>query len=113
MNAIASKVNLFGSSPEQRREVIYRCAESLLRGLLNGASDSEKQALFQSLEHLGIAEIRGLNASADSLHSSGTGIVPTQTNQDFQNNDTAARINTETAAIDGLSQRSGDNAAHP
>jgi hypothetical protein len=91
MNAIApNKVSFLDPTPEQRREVLYRCAEALLQGLLHEASDSEKQALFQSLEHLGIAEIRKLNANADSLHSSGTGTVPTLKNQNFQNNGTTA-----------------------
>lgn len=79
MNAIApNKVPFLDSTREQRREVIYRCASDLLRALLQDAHDNEKQALFQSLEHLGIAEIRSLSASADSLHSSGTGTVQTQ-----------------------------------
>jgi hypothetical protein len=105
MNAIApNKVPFLDSTREQRREVIYRCASDLLRALLQDAHDSEKQTLFQALEYLGIAEIRNLNASADSLHSSGTGTVHPHTNQDFQNHGTTARTNAQAAGVDGLSQ---------
>jgi hypothetical protein len=48
------------------RETLFHCAEHLLYALLSEAGDDEKQALYKSLEHLGIAQIRWLNASADS-----------------------------------------------
>jgi hypothetical protein len=95
MNAIApnsSQVTFLDSTREQRREVLYRCAESLLRGLLNGAGEGEKEALFQSLEHLGIAEIRNLNANAKSFTGSGTGTVQSVNIKDFQNHDTTHRL---------------------
>jgi hypothetical protein len=49
------------------RETLYHCTEHLLYALLLEAGDSEKQALYRRLEHLGIAQIRGLNVSAEVL----------------------------------------------
>jgi hypothetical protein len=51
------------------RETLYHCVEHLLYALLVEAGENEKQALYRSLEHLGIAQIRWLNASADELDS--------------------------------------------
>jgi hypothetical protein len=57
------------------RETLYHCTEHLLYALLLEAGDSEKQALYCSLEHLGIAQIRGLNASAEDLAEPGTDVL--------------------------------------
>jgi hypothetical protein len=60
------------SQPELKkdsRETLYHCTQHLLLALLTEAADSEKQALYKSLEWLGISEIRWLNASADELDS--------------------------------------------
>ncbi len=59
------------------RETLYHCVEHLLYALLVEAGDSEKQALYRSLEHLGIAQIRWLNASADELDSPSADVLRT------------------------------------
>ncbi len=65
------------------RETLYHCIEHLLYALLSSAGDSEKPALYKALEHLGIAQIRYLNASAEDLAEPGTDLdsQPTATNQ--------------------------------
>jgi hypothetical protein len=59
------------------RETLYHCTEHLLYALLTEAADSEKQALYRSLEHLGIAQIRCLNVSADELETPSADVLPT------------------------------------
>ena len=51
------------------RETLYHCTSHLLYALLSEADEVEKQALYHSLEHLGIAQIRWLNGSADELET--------------------------------------------
>jgi hypothetical protein len=58
------------------RSTLYHCTEHLLYALLTSAGDSEKQALYRSLEHLGIAQIRWLNDSAEDLAEPGTDVLP-------------------------------------
>ncbi len=57
------------------RETLYHCTEHLLYALLSEAGDSEKPALYRSLEHLGIAQIRWLNASAADLDGPGADVL--------------------------------------
>jgi hypothetical protein len=59
------------------RETLYHCTEHLLYALLSSADDVEKQALYRSLEHLGIAQIRWLNANAEVLDRPGADVLPT------------------------------------
>jgi hypothetical protein len=64
------------------RETLYHCTQHLLYALLTEAADSEKQALYKTLEWLGISEIRGLNASAADLDRPGADVLqPTNANQ--------------------------------
>jgi hypothetical protein len=64
------------------RETLYHCTEHLLYALLTEAGDSEKQALYRSLEYLGIAQIRWLNVSAEVLGgASADNLQPTDVNQ--------------------------------
>jgi hypothetical protein len=73
------------SQPELKkdsRETLYHCTQHLLLALLTEAADSEKQALYKSLEWLGISEIRCLQASAADLDRPGADVLqPTNTNQ--------------------------------
>jgi hypothetical protein len=73
------------SQPELKkdsRETLYHCTQHLLYALLTEAGDSEKQALYKSLEWLGISEIRWLNASAADLDRPGADVLqPTNANQ--------------------------------
>ncbi|MDP8933618.1 MAG: hypothetical protein M3N42_05630 [Cyanobacteriota bacterium] len=59
------------------RKTLYHCTEHLLYALLSEADDAEKQALYRSLEHLGIAQIRWLNASAAVLDGPSADVLPT------------------------------------
>jgi len=59
------------------RETLYHCTSHLLYALLSEADEDEKQALYRSLEHLGIAQIRGLNASTKDLSRPGAGSCQT------------------------------------
>ncbi len=69
----------FSNNP---RSTLYHCTEHLLYALLAEAGDSEKQALYRAIEHLGIAQIRWLNASAADLDGPGTDVLqPTDTHQ--------------------------------
>jgi hypothetical protein len=56
-----------------------------------------------------------LEASTDSLRRSGADFSPKPTKRLRTNSNhvTTTRINAETTGSDGLSQRAGDNAAHP
>ena len=64
------------------RGTLYYCTQHLLYALLTSAEDSEKQALYKSLEWLGISEIRCLNASAADLDGPGADVLqPTNANQ--------------------------------
>jgi len=69
----------FSNNP---RSTLYHCTEHLLYALLAEAGDSEKQALYRAIEHLGIAQIRWLNASAADLDGPGADVLPpTDTHQ--------------------------------
>ena len=59
------------------RETLYHCTSHLLYALLSEADEDEKQALYRSLEHLGIAQIRRLNASTKDLSRPGAGSCQT------------------------------------
>jgi hypothetical protein len=59
------------------RSTLYHCTEHLLYVLLAEAGDSEKQALYRAIEHLGIAQIRWLNANAEVLTGPGADVLPT------------------------------------
>jgi hypothetical protein len=64
---------LIGEPPKKdTRETLY-----LLYALLSEADEDEKLALYRSLEHLGIAQIRRLNASTKDLSRPGAGSCQT------------------------------------
>jgi hypothetical protein len=62
---------------ENPRSTLYHCTQHLLNALQKEANPKEKQALFRSLEWLGIAEIKGCadetetdgEASADEVNN--------------------------------------------
>ncbi len=69
---------LIGEPPKKEvRETLYQCTSQLLYALLSNADEDEKQALYRSLEHLGIAQIRRLNASTKDLTRPGAGLSQT------------------------------------
>jgi hypothetical protein len=53
------------------RSTLYHCCQHLLHALLTEAEDAEKQALYKTLEWLGISQIRSMNANAADLESPG------------------------------------------
>jgi len=59
------------------RKTLYHCTEHLLYALLSSADNEEKQALYRAIEHLGIAQIRWLNANAEVLDRPGADVLPT------------------------------------
>lgn len=65
------------SPKKDARETLYHCTEHLLYALLSKADNDEKQALYRAIEHLGIAQIRWLNASAAVLDRPGADVLPT------------------------------------
>lgn len=65
------------SPKKDERSTLYHCTEHLLYALLSSAGDSEKQALYRAVEHLGIAQIRWMNASTEVLDGPGADVLPT------------------------------------
>jgi len=51
--------------------------ELQLYALLSSSDNDEKQALYRAIEHLGIAQIRWLNANAEVLDRPGADVLPT------------------------------------
>jgi hypothetical protein len=68
------------------RETLYHCTSHLLYALLSEADEDEKLALYRSLEHLGIAQIRGLNASTADMESPGAGSCQTTNSTNRKDN---------------------------
>ncbi len=73
----------YGSSGSDRtmtpeREKLYHCSQQIAQALVETTSNErERRALYRSLEWLGVAEIRALNAevSTDRLTSSGADLL--------------------------------------
>jgi hypothetical protein len=56
-------IKFLEASTVERRQAVYKCAQTLLQGLVDEAIElGEKENLLKSLEHLGIAEIKNLIA---------------------------------------------------
>ena len=75
---------------------------------------------LEAIKETGIAISKNLTVrflgSTDSLSGSGADLLPTSEvneRKELINHVTTARINTETAGVDGLFQSVSDNAAHP
>jgi hypothetical protein len=77
LDFIPEKDEATRSLKENPRSTLYHCTQHLLNALQKEANPKEKQALFRSLEWLGIAEIKGCadetetkgKASADEVNN--------------------------------------------
>lgn len=68
---------LIGEPPKKdARETLYHCTSHLLYALLSEADEDEKQALYRSLEHLGIAQIHSLECQHQRFDPSRCWLIP-------------------------------------